>query len=73
MDKENKILRVKLKDVPQCMIELPEVFDFTEDWLQANAFIEEAKRKLFFQIKNELHEKIATLNLEDVLFEISKK
>ena len=67
--KDMKILKAKLKEEITVAVELSDM-DFTKDWLSGVHIIEEQKKKLFWKLKNDLHEKIAMLSMEDVLFKI---
>ena len=66
---EKKILTARLKDMPNIAVDLP-VRDFSENWLVASTVIEGAKRQMLHKLKNELHEKIAVLDLDDIEFKI---
>lgn len=63
-----KVLKAKLREVPSCAVSVD--LDFNADWLRASAVVEELKRKIFAELKDKLHAKIATLSLEDLEFKI---
>lgn len=65
-----KILHAKLKDDVSVTINLDSLVDFSKDYLSASAIVEQSKRKLVADLKNAYHEKIATLNVDDILFKI---
>lgn len=44
--------------------------DFNKNWIESASIIEHLKARTFLEIKNKLHEKIATLSLNDIDFEI---
>jgi len=44
--------------------------DFEKNWLESSRIIEKIKRDSLLKIQNELHKKIATLHIDDVIFEI---
>lgn len=61
-----KILQAKLKEEPVVAINLD--VDFTSDWVSASSVIESAKKQLLRQLKQDLHEKIAVLDIDDLNF-----
>lgn len=65
---EKKTLKAKLKD-EICVVAQVET-DFNKNWIESARIIEEIKAKTFLEIKQKMHEKIATMTLEDVKFEI---
>lgn len=67
-----KILQAKLKNEYVVSVNMEGCFDFVEDFINASTVVQEAKRKLFNQLKTSLHEKIATLNIDDLEFKIIK-
>ncbi len=41
------------------------------DWLQGSAIIEETKRRLLSKLRDELHTKIAIMDIDDLEFKVS--
>jgi len=66
----NKILSAKLKEDIRVAIQVDGA-DFNKDMLSASRIIENLKVTAFLEIKQKMHEKIATLSLEDIKFDIS--
>lgn len=64
-----KTLTAKIKEPIQVAVSL-EGIDFNQNWLTASAVIESSKRGLLAKLRSELHEKIATLSLDDLDFKI---
>lgn len=63
-----KTLQAKLKETPTTVTKLD--IEFGEDWLTASAVVERMKREALANIRRNLHEKIATLSLDDIEFKI---
>lgn len=61
-----KILKARLKEPPQVAVKLD--FDFSENWIAGASLIERSKQQLFLKIKNDMHEKIALLSMDDLEF-----
>ena len=65
---EKKELAARLKENPTVYIALEA--DFESDWLVASKIVELAKRSMISELKQALHEKIASLSLEDIEFKV---
>jgi hypothetical protein len=65
---KKNILQATLREkiTTQVMVDV----DFNKDWINASTIIENMKAKSFLEIKQKMHEKIATLTLEDLEFKI---
>ena len=63
-----KTLRTSLKEIPPLEFRID--IEFNKNWLESASIIERLKAKSFLEIKELLHQKIATLSLEDLKFEI---
>lgn len=56
----------KLKEVPTVTSTID--FDFSKDFITGSTILEETKRKLLYELKKSLSEKITMLSLDDVDF-----
>lgn len=64
-----KQLTAELKDKITAVVNL-DYLDFNKDMLHSAAIVNDIKARIFLEIKQKMHEKIATLSLEDIKFEI---
>ncbi len=64
----SKIIKARLKENPTAYVDFE--INFDNNWLDGSAVVVRLKNKLFHEIKNALHEKIAVLSLDDIDFKI---
>ena len=62
-----KIITAQFREVPSVACSVDETL-FETNILTASSVIEESKRKMLQQFKNELHTKISLLTMEDLKF-----
>lgn len=66
-----KTIQAKLKNEVIVLAQLEPLFTDELGWIESSSIIEDCKRQLIEKLKSELHEKIALLSLDDILFSIS--
>jgi hypothetical protein len=65
-----KTIHAKYKKPIEAAISLSELVDFNKNWIEAASVVEATKRRLFEEMKSQMHERIAEMTLEDIEFKI---